>query len=73
MAFTKKKKKKKWFALCDHTIMDFMEMLIILHLDKGLQRFATDIVLENFETKSFPNKWETLQDIKCQAPVRYKV
>lgn len=29
------------------------------------QGFGKDIVLENFETKSFPNKWETLQDLKC--------
>lgn len=44
MAFTK----NEWFALCEHTIMDFIEILTALHVDN----FEKDIVLEKFETTS---------------------
>lgn len=33
-----KKKKNEWFALCEHTIMDFIEMLAALHLDTILKK-----------------------------------
>lgn len=38
--------KKKWFALCGHSIMDFMQMLIILHLDKVLERILCQKILK---------------------------